>query len=392
MSKSKKPYFSSLMNKLDVNGDGNLDISDVSSLFVSRKKGKTAIPTLEDRVSNAWSRRGKDIDKLSSAIMDKVSSNTPLAKKSRFSRADRRMSAILKRLQLDFNDENLESLRSMYIDCLSEIKVLEYEADDLLAASSLANEEERGKIEARLLKINILIENLKEVRENLLTDFVANFSVYDVKISMDQAEVLLSRIDSGDVTRMTSVFAIVAQLTEQFAEAKALSGESSSTAQKYYAMYIGLLELQELIQSEYIEKMDNSYLPGIIEIQRVAKQLITETSVLMKSMPIAHLKSYEHNLQSQEFTVEVASVYKLALDEDRNRVMQAREIVRNLLRLAENTLKTVKVASELVLLMKDSQNLYDEVMQLQTPALVPFKNLELKKEFQAVTERLKLAV
>lgn len=124
---------------------------------------------------------------------------------------------------------------------------------------------------------------------------------------------------------------------------------------------------------------------------RPESSIIAETQVLMKNMPTEHLRSYEHNLQSQEFTVEVASIYEGALIEDRTRAIQAREIVRNLLRLAENTLKTVKVASDLVSLMKDSQGLYDEVMQLQTPSLVPFENLELKKEFQAVTEKLKSA-
>ncbi len=155
-------------------------------------------------------------------------------------------------------------------------------------------------------------------------------------------------------------------------------------------MYIGLLQLQELIQSKYVEKVDESYLPGVSQIKRDAEQLVAETQVLMKNMPAEHLRSYESNLQSQEFTIEVASIYKNALMEDHTRAIQAREIIRNLLRLAENTLKTVKIAADLVSIMKDSQGLYDEVMQLQTPSLVPFENLELKKEFQAVTEKLRL--
>ncbi len=53
-----------------------------------------------------------------------------------------------------------------------------------------------------------------------------------MKISIEQAEVLLSRIDSNDVIHMTSVFAITAELTKQFSEAKAASGESTATAQK----------------------------------------------------------------------------------------------------------------------------------------------------------------
>lgn len=388
-TKPKSAFLANYLSALDIDGDGKVNIDDLRSLFGSGQKPQ-ATPTLEQKASEAWSRKNKDLDNLSAAIRDKVGSNRPLARKSILSISDYRMNKILKRLQLDFNDSDLEKLRIDYLDCIVKAKDLEEEISDLIASSSLADQDEREKIEKRLENAEKQREALHQKRQELLSNFVDHFSIYNVKISTEQAEVLLSRIDSSDVTQMTSVFAIVSLLTTQFSEAKESSGESTSTAQKYYAMYIGLLELQELIQSEYVERMDKSYLPGISNIKRNADQLIAETQALMKNMPTEHRRSYEGNLQSQEFTIEVASIYENALIEDRTRAVQAREIVRNLLRLAENTLKTVKVASDLVSLMRDSQGLYDEVMQLQTPSLVPFENLELKKEFQAVTAKLRL--
>lgn len=388
----KSPPKSFATRYLDTDGDGKVDIHDFLAYFKPSQKEKSELPLLDNRVTEIWSRRGSDLERLSSSIQEKVHADRPLARKSNFSIADRRMSAILRRLELDFNDKGLELQRAEYLACLHNIKSTEEEISDFVAGSSLANDKERDKIEKRLHRAKASLEVLQGKRTQLLADFVASFSAYNVKIDADQAEVLLSRIDSGDVTRMTSVFAIISQLTIQFSDAKQASGEKTNTAQKYYAMYIGLLELQELIQSEYIEQMDKAYLPGITEIKSTAEKLIDETQALMKSMPIDHVRSYENNLQSQEFTLEVASIYEVALLEDRSRAEQAREIVRNLHRLAENTLKTVKVASDLVSLMKDSQGLYDEVMQLQTPSLVPFENLELKREFQAVTEKLKAGI
>jgi len=386
-TKPKSPY----LNFLDRDGDGKVDIHDFLSLFSSNPKAIPAVPALTDRASEAWGRRAKDLDRLSASIREKVNSNRSLARKSTFSMADRRINAILNRLQIDFNDKNLEAVRIGYIDCLAKIKSTEEKISDLVAGSSHAVGKEKTRLDQRLEKMKLIHTSLQDERRRLLSEFVAYFQIYNVVISTDQAEVLLSRIDSGDVTKMTTVFAIISQLTTQFSEAKQTSGEKTSTAQKYYAMYIGLLELQEFIQTEYIKRMDKTYLPGISAIKQHAELLIAETQALMKSMPEEHLRSYENNLQSQEFTVEVASIYEAALLEDRARALQAREIVRSLLKLAENTLKTVKVAADLISLMKDSKGLYDEVMQLQTPSLVPFENLELKKEFQAVTERLQLA-
>ena len=153
-------------------------------------------------------------------------------------------------------------------------------------------------------------------------------------------------------------------------------------------MYTGLLEVQEVIQTEYIERMDKIYLPGIIEIKTAAEKLIAEIKILMRYMPDEHQSSYNANLKSQEFTIEVANVYEDVLRQDKAKTLEARGIVKNLHKLAENTLKTVTVSADLVSLMKESQGLYNEVMQLQTPDLVPFENLELKREFETVTLKM----
>ena len=105
-------------------------------------------------------------------------------------------------------------------------------------------------------------------------------------------------------------------------------------------------------------------------------------------MPDEYQSSYNANLKSQEFTIEVANVYEDVLRQDKAKTLEARGIVKNLHKLAENTLKTVTVSADLVSLMKESQGLYNEVMQLQTPDLVPFENLELKREFEAVTLKM----
>ena len=294
----------------------------------------------------------------------------------------------MNRLGLAFNDKDLEKMRLNYVNSLQNIKQLEENLSDLKAHENLADGKEREKIFKEIDKTELNLKKEIENKDQTILEFLKIFSDYGVVISSEQAEVLLSRVDSGDITKMTSVFAVIAELTKQFAEAKQATGENTSVAQKYYAMYIGLLEVQEVIQTEYIDRMDKIYLPGINEIKTLAEKLIAETKILMRSMPDEHQSSYNANLKSQEFTIEVANVYEDVLRQDKAKTLEARGIVKNLHKLAENTLKTVTVSAELVSLMKESQGLYNEVMQLQTPDLVPFENLELKREFEAVTLKM----
>ena len=127
------------LNALDMDGDGKVDMKDFLALFSSGQKEKPALPNLETLVSEAWGRNNKDLDKLSDTIRSKVSASRPLTRKSSFSTADRRMKSILNRLQLDFNDKDLEAIRAAYLDCLINTKKTEENISDLIAKSSLAS-------------------------------------------------------------------------------------------------------------------------------------------------------------------------------------------------------------------------------------------------------------
>ena len=384
-------YFWDKLKVLDRNGDGSVDINDFLDLFKS-KTSAVAVdePSLsEKRINGAWEKNQNVLDQLSENIRYKVQSGKPLADQSYFSRTDRKINSILGKLSGTFNDADLEEMRKQYTKLIDGIKERESVIADLHAKSALSAPENRNKIEKQIsVQLNSLSEQIHR-RDEIVEKYVDMFSVYGAKITSEQAEVLLSRIDADDVTKMTSVFAIIAGLTAKFGEAKSAGGESTEVAQKYYGMYIGLLELQEHIQSEYIDRMEKQYIPGISKIKSAADKLIAETRALKKAMPAQHATSYDANLGSQEFTKKVARIYEESLQKDLSSVRQAREIVRNLLKLAENTLKTVKVSAELVSLMKQSKGLYNEVMQLQTPDMIPFENLELKKEFEAVTSTIR---
>jgi hypothetical protein len=58
---------------------------------------------------------------------------------------------------------------------------------------------------------------------------------------------------------------------------------------------------------------------------------------------------------------------------------------------AWNTYETVRVSGELVGLVRSSQQLLEGLMNRQVPALRPFENLEMQREFQKLTEQLRQA-
>ena len=150
-----------------------------------------------------------------------------------------------------------------------------------------------------------------------------------------------------------------------------------------------MLEIQELVQTEYLDQIDSNYLPGINSIRLKTLELMDRTKSAVSSASSDHLSSYEANISSQKYTIEVTKKYEDILAGNRLKIENARSLVQELIALAENTLETVKVSADLVNLIKKSETMFDQVIELQAPDLLPFESAELRREFESVTMKIR---
>ena len=381
-----------IKKRLDLNNDGSIDAKDIKAVFSREESTQEQTLTPKEfvtaRAKVAWSKLEPKLVYLSVQVQKRervsrhwVRSRLPFGQ-------DRRVNAIIEQLANLFSDRELNMLRTEYIAQVGKINKLENRLADTTASIAMQEESAKAKYEKLASKLSNSIDKESQRRDISLDSFRQRMNAYGVDLSNEQAEVLLSRIDSGDVTRMATIFAVISAMTRQFESAKQLSGENLSVTKKYYGIYIGLLELQIHIQSTYIDKIDQQYLPGVAKIGQEAVDLIAETKSKLKSNDGPHSEHYSQNIASQKFTLEVTEIYSAALRADRNNVAQAKAMVEKLHDLAQNTLSTVRVSADLTNLVRQAEGMYQEVMSLQTPALAPFENLQLKKEFEAVTSRL----
>ena len=132
-------------------------------------------------------------------------------------------------------------------------QLAEVEASIAMSFGKVADSKVRAKegVEAKIRQL--------EARRNKTVGFLRDrLRCYGLSLSQEQAEVLLSRIDSTDVGQMAVIFALISRLTSQLAVAKAGSSENLDVARKYYGIYLGLLELQLHLQSQYIENVNDN--------------------------------------------------------------------------------------------------------------------------------------
>jgi len=234
-------------------------------------------------------------------------------------------------------------------------------------------------------EIKILENKIVLVQNKLKTDF----NNIGVKLSVEQINVLLTRIDGDDIIQISLVMDILKQITNQIMVLMKDSNEDLSQAKRYYGMHLISLELIVYIQQNYINKVDDVFIPKIDKVIETSNKLINDTLKISKIEVDDRRKTiYEANLKAQKLTLEVANIYKKDLKNSRNNMKKAQKISMENLKLAHNTYETVLLNSDLYNLISQSQTMFNTITKIQIPDIVPFENIQIQERYKELTKTL----
>ena len=245
-----------------------------------------------------------------------------------------------------------------------------------------------------------LDDDIKKAQANILAyEENINFQKDDLRIRLQgmglslsnkQIDVLLSRVDSDDIIKMSMVYDVLADITKQLMELTQEFNEDINQARKYYGMHVVLLKMVITMQDSYINKIENAYLPKIAKIRDETLQVNQESKSLLRSEKNAsQQRVLRNNIKAQQLTLKVAKLYSQQLQKQKKKVVSAMIKAQKDYRVAKNTFDTVKLSAELIRLMKTNQASFNALMNIQIPEIVPFKNLEMQKKFEELSLLLK---
>jgi len=242
------------------------------------------------------------------------------------------------------------------------------------------------KIRNSLNNINAYSNNIDQEKSNLK----ARLQEMGLMLSNDQIGVLLSRVDSDDIIKMSVVYDILADITKQLMGLTKEFNEDINQARKYYGMHVVLLKFVINMQQSYINKLENEYLPKIEHIKNETLQVNQESKALLKAeTKAAQRKVLRNNLQAQKLTLKVSKLYAQQLQKQKQKVQEALNQASKDYLVAKNTFDTVKLSAELIRLMKSNQASFNALMNIQIPEIVPFRNIEMQKKFEELSLLLK---
>ena len=232
------------------------------------------------------------------------------------------------------------------------------------------------------------IARLQTQLAGIKREFAAAVRTLGVELSDEQVEFLLSTVVGDNMVDLGILFDNVKAVTAQLEKLVAESGEDLQSARRYYGMYVVLLRALDRMHTKIREAIGEQYVPRIDAIVAQAQTLSAETRELERSAP-AKRDLLAANLEAQRLTIEAGGAYRQYLLEQKAQVERAQEELEKDIAAAWNTYETVRVSGELVGLVRSSQRLLEGLMNRQVPALRPFENLEMRREFEKLTSQLR---
>ncbi len=224
--------------------------------------------------------------------------------------------------------------------------------------------------------------------ETVKRQFAGELRALGLELSDDQLDFMLTTVVGDNLIDLGILFDNVKVITGQLERLVEESGEDLQSARRYYGLYVILLKSLRQMHLQVELAIANSYIPRIDAIAQRATELSAETQALLKRNPDRQA-ILQANLDAQRLTLEAAEIYRQYLDEQGRQITAARVALETDIATAWNTYETVRVSGELVGLVKASRKLLDGLISRQVPALRPFRNLEMQREFEKLTEQLR---
>ncbi|MBF0157371.1 MAG: hypothetical protein HQL57_09335 [Magnetococcales bacterium] len=210
-----------------------------------------------------------------------------------------------------------------------------------------------------------------------------------LELTPEQLTILLSRIDSADILRMVVVFDLLKDIHAQLTTLMVEAGSDGESSRRYYGMHVVLLEAVVFIQERYIREVEGRHLVKLGDLAQATTRLQGETRRALAGEADSRRRAvYETNLKAQDLTLKTVELYTRMLGRQRDKVVLAKGNAEKDLRLAANTYATVRISAELLQLIQESGKVYDALIALQVPEIVPFDNGEMARRFEEISQEL----
>ena len=256
--------------------------------------------------------------------------------------------------------------------------------------SFLGIEDDYDSLSAAIEDLEKRITGQQEAIAATKQEFASAMEAAGAPLPEEQVDLLLDSVTGADLVELAAAYEAVRGVSEHLRQLMDESGEDLEYAKRYYGMHTALIALLVEAQTQFLEQIDGAYLPKLDAIEGDILAAAKETNRLLKDDPTPQQReALLANKSSQLLAVDALRLYRDYLGRQRGQIAKARRRTVKELRVADNTLRTVDASFQLREVMESAAASFEALRDLESPGFERlFRNEQLRKEFQELTEKL----
>ena len=157
----------------------------------------------------------------------------------------------------------------------------------------------------------------------------------------------------------------------------------------YTGVYMMCHKVYTYAISHALEQIAQVYLKRLGEIQKEATELLQSARHMMNGASSSDRSILETNVQTNQRTLDAVSFYAQYLKRKRAQLERLHAKAEKSANVAVNTYRTVKTSTELLRMMRSSQNEFTQIFNFEPPSVALMYDERLKGEFEQITARLR---
>lgn len=239
--------------------------------------------------------------------------------------------------------------------------------------------------EARIVAEELSIKVVQREIEQLKVQFRSHLRQIGLEVSPEEVNSLVFPLHYGIVS-MAAAILNISRLTTQMERLIEESRECPTDTRRYYGMYVLLVYAIDRLQTHFIDEINDKRLPALFTYEQKAHQHISEAQTELSLGGSREVLAA--NVAANKRVIEACHLLADSLSRQKASVAAENMYTRQMLAVAVNTYKTVRLSLNVAELMSDCREAYRALRQLKAPPLRPFQDLRLKEELNQLAEHM----
>lgn len=256
------------------------------------------------------------------------------------------------------------------------------------ATSLMPLKHTRTWLERRIAREKKAIDADNAKIETLKSETLAKLAQDGIVMTPEQIDGLLYTAEGTDLAQVMAVAENIKAIEAKLSELMAGPDGGPEQIKSYTGFLMMSYRVYITAIARAIEVIDDNYLYRISDIVNEANNQMIAADQLHQKSPEKSAIAI-NNIDMNARTIELAELYADHLRSRKDRLQTLLKDMKINFELARNTFRTVKVGAELLDVIQTSEKDLLRIFEFEPPQLDAFYDKELRREFDALTQKLR---